>query len=331
MIDRNEPQDRRRWLIGVDIGGTTIVTQLVDVTLQPVYELTVATDVSSPDQTLQSIVKGIQRTLDTAGIPAEAVAAIGLGVPGQVDPVHGISRIAVNLHWYGYPVAERLAAFFSTPCFIENDVRVATLGVYRFDNPAACQNLVYVSIGTGVAAGVILEGKLLRGRNGLAGEVGHWIVDPNGPPCNCGAHGCLETLISATAVVRQARAAVEAGDTTVLAEATPITAKAVYDAAAAGDVVATTIVDRAGAELGRALRNVIMAYDADAIVLGGGPTHAGQRYLAPILAEWQRQQETSPLARTMLRPELLRIADPSRNMGAWGAVALAAQHVNWPA
>ena len=74
-----------------------------------------------------------------------------------------------------------------------------------------------------------------------------------------------------------------------------------------------------------------MAYDADAIVLGGGPTRAGARYLAPILAEWRRQQETSPLARAMLRPELLRIADPTRNMGAWGAVALAAQQVNWPA
>ena len=152
--------------------------------------------------------------------------------------MHGISRIAVNLHWYDYPVAERLTAIFGAPCFLENDVRVATLGVYRFDNPDACQNLVYVSIGTGVAAGVILEGKLLRGRNGLAGEVGHWIVDPNGPPCNCGAHGCLETLISATAVVRQARAAVEAGDATSWPDATPITAKAVYDAAAAGDTVA---------------------------------------------------------------------------------------------
>jgi len=311
--------------MGVDIGGTTIVTQLVDAGLRPVQELTVATDVSSPDRTLASIASAIERTLEAAGVPVEALAAIGLGVPGQVDPVQGISRIAVNLHWIDYPVGERLTAIFGAPCFLENDVRVATLGVYRFDNPEACQNLVYVSMGTGVAAGVILEGKLLRGRNGLAGEVGHWIVDPNGLPCNCGARGCLETLVSATAVVRQARAAVESGADTVLAAAAPLTAKAVYEAAAAGDLTASVIVNRVGAELGRALRNVIMAYDAEAIVLGGGPTRAGARYLAPILTEWQRQQETSPLARAMLRPAMLRIADPARNMGAWGAVALVAQ------
>lgn len=328
MTEPSRPQVAHRWLIGVDIGGTTIATQLVDATLRPVQELTVATDVSSPDQTLASIAGAIARTLDAAGVPADALAAIGLGVPGQVDPQHGIARIAVNLHWYDYPVAAQLTPIFGAPCFIENDVRVATLGVYRFDNPDACQNLVYVSMGTGVAAGVILEGKLLRGRNGLAGEVGHWIVDPNGPLCNCGARGCLETLVSATAVIRQARTAVEAGASPMLAAATPLTAKAVYDAAAAGDPAASMIVTRVGAELGRALRNVIMAYDAEAIVLGGGPTRAGARYLAPILAEWRHQQETSPLARAMLRPEMLRIADPARNMGAWGAVALAAQQTN---
>lgn len=315
----------QRWFVGVDVGGTTVSTQLVDSYLQAVCDLTVATDVSSPDQTLASIAQGIRQTMDTAGVPTAALGAIGLGIPGQVDPVAGISRMAVNLHWYDYPVAARLTALFGAPCWIDNDVRVATLGVSRFDNPERCRNLVYVSIGTGVAAGAIVDGVLLRGRNGLAGEVGHWIVDPAGPRCNCGAHGCLETLVSATAVVRCAQAAVEAGATTYLREHRPITAKAVYDLAAAGDAVAAGIVEKVGTLLGRALRNVLLAYDADIIVLGGGPTRAGARYLAPILAEWERQHATSPLARTVLRPEMVRIADPARNMGAWGAVALAAE------
>jgi glucokinase len=259
------------------------------------------------------------------GDGARKLAAIGLGIPGQQDPAQGIVRIAVNLHWYDYPLVARLRERFGVPCVIENDVRVATLGVYRFDNPAGDQDLAYMSIGTGLATGVILEGKLLRGRHGLAGEFGHIIIDPNGPLCNCGARGCLETLVSATAVVRRAREAIAAGATGALTALNPLTARGVYDAAAAGDRAAQQIVDDVGTELARALRSVVLAYDVDSVVLGGGVTRAGDRYLAPIIAEWRRQHETSALARAVLRPEILRIADPTRNLGAWGAAALAAE------
>ena len=318
----------RRWIVGVDVGGTTVSTVLVDDGLRPHHELTVATDVSSPDNTLRSIADGISRTLSAAGVTPAEVAAVGLGIPGHVDAVAGVSRMAVNLHWYDYPVAERLTAIFGAPCFLENDVRVAALGVSRFDNPAGHRDLAYVSVGTGLAAGIILDGKLFRGRNGLAGEFGHFIVDPQGPLCNCGTRGCLETLVSATAVARLGRAAVAAGHPTSLRGIEPITAKDVYDAAAAGDTVSTAIVSQVGAELARALRSVVLAYDVESVVLGGGVTRAGDRYLAPIIAEWRRQQETSALARALLRPEMLRIADPTRNMGAWGAVALVAQQVD---
>ena len=317
------------WLVGVDVGGTTVSTLLVDGALRPVHEHTVATDLSSPDHTLAGIAAAIQATLDAAGVGANQVAAIALGVPGQQDTVRGVAKMAVNLHWYDYPVVERLTASFGVPCFLENDVRVAALGAYRFDNPDGHANLVYVSIGTGVAAGVVLDGHLFRGRHGMAGEIGHWVVDPNGPRCNCGARGCLETLVSATAVIRQGRAAVEAGAATMLRERTPLTAKDVYEAAAAGDPVALAIVDETGAELGRALRNVVLAYDAESIVLGGGVTRAGAGYLRPIVAEWRRQYESSPLARTLLPLEMIRLADPTRNMGAWGAVGLAADALGW--
>jgi glucokinase len=106
----------------------------------------------------------------------------------------------------------------------------------------------------------------------------------------------------------------------------PLNAKAVYDAAAVGDEVAQQIVSGVGAKLGIALRNVLMAYDVDSVVLGGGVTRAGDRYLQPILAEWERQRATSAFARAMLTPDKLRIADPTRNMGAWGAANLAARN-----
>jgi len=312
------------WLVGVDVGGTTVSTVLLDESLHAHGELTVDTDLSSADNTMLCIAHAIEATLALGG-GARKLAAIGLGIPGQQDPANGIVRIAVNLHWYDYPLVARLTERFGVPCVIENDVRVATLGVYRFDNPAGDQDLAYISIGTGLATGVILDGKLLRGRHGLAGEFGHVIVDPAGPPCNCGARGCLETLVSATAVVRRAREALAAGAGGALAVLAPLTARGVYEAAAAGDAVAQQIVDDVGTELARALRSVVLAYDVDSVVLGGGVTRAGDRYLAPIIAEWRRQQETSALARALLRPEILRIADPTRNLGAWGAAALAAE------
>ena len=314
------------WLVGVDVGGTTVSTVLLDESLHPHGELTVDTDLSSADNTMLGIANAIEETL-AFGDGSRTLAAIGLGIPGQQDPANGIVRIAVNLHWYDYPLVARLTERFGVPCVIENDVRVATLGVYRFDNPADDQDLAYISIGTGLATGVILEGKLLRGRHGLAGEFGHVIIDPKGPLCNCGAHGCLETLVSATAVVRRAREALAQGATGALALLAPLTARSVYDAAAAGDRAALQIVDAVGTELARSLRSVVLAYDVDSVVLGGGVTRAGDRYLAPIIAEWLRQQETSALARALLRPEILRIADPTRNLGAWGAAALAAERI----
>jgi len=314
----------QHWLVGVDVGGTTVSTVLLDESLHAHGELTVDTDLSSADNTMLGIAQAIEATLALGG-GARRLAAIGLGIPGQQDPANGIVRIAVNLHWYDYPLVARLTARFGVPCVIENDVRVATLGVYRFDNPAGDQDLAYISIGTGLATGVILEGKLLRGRHGLAGEFGHIIVDPEGPPCNCGARGCLETLVSATAVVRRARETLAQGATGTLASLSPLTARGVYEAAAAGDAAAQQIVDDVGTELARSLRSVVLAYDVESVVLGGGVTRAGDRYLAPIIAEWRRQQETSALARAVLRPEILRIADPTRNLGAWGAAALAAE------
>jgi glucokinase len=312
------------WLVGVDVGGTTVATVLLDESFHIHGELTVATDLSSPDATMLGIAAAIEQTL-ALGDGSRRLAAIGLGIPGQQDRERGIVRMAVNLHWYDYPLVERLVERFDVPCVIDNDVRVATLGVYRFDNPAGDQDLAYVSIGTGLAVGVVLEGKLLRGRHGLAGEFGHIIVDPNGPRCNCGTRGCLETLVSATAVVRRAQEAVAKGATGALPALAPITARGVYDAAAAGDPAAQQIVNEVGAELARSLRSVVLAYDVDAVVLGGGVTRAGDRYLQPIIAEWLRQQETSALARAVLRPEILRIADPTRNFGALGSAALAAE------
>ncbi len=320
QISRQMP---RSLAVGVDVGGTAIKTLLVDDRRQALYTHSAPTDTSSRAATFTSIVAALEQTLAAAGIDATQVCTIGLGVPGQNDPHTGIVRLAVNLHWQDFPLTERLTARFGVPCFLDKDLYMATLGVYRFDNPAATRNLAYVAIGTGLAAGIVLDGVLLRGVHGLAGELGHVIVEPDGALCNCGTHGCLETIVSASGAVRLAREAIASGVATVLRDLQPLTARAIYGAAAAGDPAAAAIVDRIGVELGRALRTVMMSYDVEEIVLGGGVTQAGARFLQPVLAEWARQSSASALARKLLQPERLRLTDLTRNMGAWGAAAFA--------
>jgi len=315
---------RAQWFVGVDIGGTKVDTLVTTADNQPLATLTFPTDLTSPEQTLTSIAAAIRATVAAAAVPLDEITAIGLGVPGQVEPAQGIVNLAVNLNWDHFPAGPRLTALLGIPCFLENDVRAAALGVYQFLNPGAQQNLAYVSIGTGVSAGFILQGELYRGVHGMAGEFGHIVIDPTGTRCNCGADGCLETLIGGPAVARLGRQAAQSDPATMLRRYPTVTAKEVYLAAAAGDDAAMAVVDAAGMHLGRALQYLVMFYDVAGIVLGGGVARAGDTFLAPILREWERQRQASPLAHKMLRPAMLHLVDPQRRIGTLGAVAVAA-------
>lgn len=314
-----------RWFVGVDIGGTTVDTVLVDSSFTAVCSLTFPTVLTTPTETLAGIRNAITETLHAVGVHSADLAAIGLGVPGQVDPVRGLVNLAVNLHWDHFPAGELLSNSFTVPCFLENDVRAAALGVYRFLNPEKVQNLAYVSLGTGVSAGLILQGQLYRGVHGMAGEFGHIMVEPNGPRCNCGAYGCLETFIAGPALARLGRQAAQAKTPTLLQQYPSPTAKEVYMAAQAGDAAALYIVEQAGVYLGRALQQLIMFYDVERIVLGGGVTRAGHTFLQPILQEWTRQCTASPLAQALLQPALLHLLPADQRIGPWGAIAVAEQ------
>jgi len=320
-----QPDSSPRWFVGVDIGGTKVDTLLVDTAFTPHSTLTFPTVLTSPTATLHGIEAAIRETLVRANADLTDVAAIGLGVPGQVDPARGVVNLAVNLNWDHFPAGELLATSLGVPCFSENDVRTAALGVYRFSNPASFQNIAYVSIGTGVSAGLILQGRLYRGVHGMAGEFGHSMAEPNGPRCNCGAHGCLETFIGGPAIARLGRQAAQTEAHTLLHQYSSLTAKDVYAAAQAGDAAAGRIVEQAGVYLGRALQQLIMFYDVDWIVLGGGVARAGDAFLQPLLREWQRQRAISALAQAMLRPAMLHLVDPDQHIGTWGAVAVAEQ------
>lgn len=315
-------------VVGVDVGGTTITALVVDAAWQPRAQFTCPTDKRTPHSTLESIQTAVHQALNQAGISLNQVSAIGIGIPGRVDPQTGIVHLAVNLHWDDMPAGAMLsAAFGGVPCLLENDLHLAALGYYTFFADQTIRQMAYVGIGTGLAAGLILDGRLYRGAHGMAGEFGHMVVEPDGPRCNCGNHGCLEMYVAGPAIAHAGQQAAAAGQMPVTREGECVTAVDVFQAARLGNQAAQTIINQAGVYLGRGLQALIMAFDIDKIILGGGIARAGDTLRQAILREWQRQARLSPLAAEMLIPEKLVIAPPDINPGAWGGVALVRQNL----
>ncbi|HMA36580.1 MAG TPA: ROK family protein [Chloroflexia bacterium] len=319
------PNTRPELLAGVDVGGTKIAVLVVDGQGQVCGHTSTPTPLNSPESTLDGIVTAIRRGLVAAHASLSDLGAVGVGIPGRVDTQTGVVRLAVNLRWQEMPAGAQLGAALGVPCFLENDVRLGALGLQRHPDYAHIQDLAYISIGTGIAAGLILNGRLYRGAHGMAGEVGHMIIDPAGPRCACGLHGCLEALTAGPAIARLGQQAITAGADTQLRHYQPVTAAAVYQAARAGDAVAQAIATQTGRYLAYALQQLVMAYDMERVVVGGGVARAGDPFLQPILEELARLRQDSALARELLPAEKFHLLPPDFDAGTWGAVALASQ------
>lgn len=305
------------WTVGVDIGGTKIEAIVVDGAgrLQGTWrEPTVA---DSPDSLLEAINTTVQRALTRAAVTPDHIAALGAGVPGQVDPTTGDVRLAVNLDLHNHPLGPRLQEQLGWPVFVENDIRLAALGTYSRLDPPRPRHFAYLGLGTGVAAGLVINGRLHRGANGLAGEVGHMIVRPDGPLCNCGNRGCLETFVSGPAILRRAREIWSA------ANGVPADVAAVFAAAEQGHHTARRVVAEMARFLARAIYTLLLAYDVERLVIGGGVSRAGSALLRPLLAEFDRFGAQSPLTALLLTRDKIQLLPADFNAGAWGAVWLA--------
>jgi glucokinase len=318
------PHDGRGELLaGVDIGGSKIAVLVTDLALTPCSRYTARTEVGSPDRAAGQIAEAIDAALALAGAGRSDLAAIGVGVPGRVDRATGTVSLAVNLGWQHLPLGRLLVDLFERPVLVENDVRAAAAGLHARGILGDLRDLAYLSIGTGIAAGVVLGGELHRGPRGMAGEIGHVVLDPNGPPCPCGLHGCFESLASGPAVARRATGALAAGRASSLREVPAISAVHVFDHAAAGDPLALELVEAVGGWVARAVHELVMAYDVRRVALGGGVASAGQTFLAPIVRGLNRLREASPLAREALPPDVVELLGAEAETGTWGALILA--------
>jgi glucokinase len=314
----------RPLIVGIDVGGSKVAVLVVDGDERVLAREIAATGVIAPERAIDEIAAVVGLALATAGATIDDIAALGVGVPGRVDPETGAVTLAVNLGWSDLPLGGRLEARFGRPVRVENDVRAAALGLHRRRVVGAIDDLAYLAIGTGVSAGIVLDGRLHRGARGLAGEIGHLVVDPDGVRCACGQRGCLETFVSGRAIARLANEAVDAGRPTVLAADPARSAVDVYRAAATGDPLAVEIAEGVGARLAWAVHLLVMTYDVERVVLGGGVSHAGDAFERPIQRELDRMRESSALANEQLVPGIVDLLPPDANAGAWGAVTIAA-------
>ena len=323
---RSTASDAPLLTVGIDVGGTKTACVVTDENDRVLLHEVVATDPARLTVQLSALAR---RAVDRfATQPSEGtVAAVGVALPGRVEPQSGAASLAVNLGAADLDVGRELEQSVGLPCYVEHDARAAATWVHaRSAAAAADDDLVYLSVGTGIAAGIVLQGHILRGASGLAGEVGHSFADPNGPRCACGMKGCLEVVAAGPAVARMTREALAAGRQSNLSADSG--AADVFSAATAGDELAIEITTSVAEHLARAIRGLVLTLGVRHVVIGGGVAASGEALLGPLLAAIGRERAASPLVEAAFAQASIELLSPKIEAGARGAAAIARRRVN---
>lgn len=310
----------RTFFVGFDVGGTKIAAGVANGDGRFLDVVRMATPPAGELVDLLSAT--VQHFVERLRAMGAHLGAVGVGIPGQVRD--GVVRQAVNLGIDECPLRDLLAMRVGVPVVVENDTSAAALGAFHLlQQREPLRSLVYLGIGTGFSAGIVLDGHVYRGANGLAGEIGHVVVDPDGAPCACGARGCLETVVSGTGLARQAQIALVHVPESLLAEAQPLDARAVYAAARQGDRLAQHLVERSAAMLAQAIAWLVFGLDVDKVVLGGGVAREADVLLPIVRRALRAQYGHSRLFDLFRLDEKLTVLSGETEAGMVGAWALA--------
>ncbi len=281
-----------RLILGLDIGGTKSAVALGTQTGEIVDRRSLATEPlkNSPLETLHSLAGLSLDILKKNKLEYEQLMGVGVSCGGPLDTKTGTIFAPPNLPgWTAVPVKKILEESFKMPVLVENDANATALAEWKFGAGRGAKNIVFLTMGTGIGGGLILDGRLYRGTNDLAGEMGHQTLLMNGPLCGCGKRGCLEALASGPAIARLARESMMYGRhkrVLILAEGNPeaITAKHVVDAAKEGDAFAIQILEEAGTYMGLGIANLIQILNPERVIIGTIAVHAGDLVMNPIRA-----------------------------------------------
>ncbi len=304
----------QRFIIGVDLGGTNIVVGAMPEDGSRHYALRSQPTMSElgadavVDRIVTMVGEVMTQTMAETGAKRSQFAGVGMGAPGPLDREHGIVIIAPNLGWKMFPLRDRVSKAVGLPATLDNDANCATLGEWWQGAARGGRNVVGITIGTGIGGGIIMNGVLYHGSSDVAGEIGHTTIDTEGRHCKCGNYGCLEAYASAPAIATRAREVMvrEEGESSipgmVQGRFEDITAQTVYDAAKAGDAVASEIVRDTARYLGAGVANLLNIFNPDIVVLAGGVTAAGDALFVPLRAEVRRRAFTPAVQAVRIVP-----------------------------
>jgi glucokinase len=318
-------EGKEELALGIDLGGTKIISSVVAAAgrmLSRHHSVTPAD--KGQKAVIEAIMESAKQTLEEAGISPSELTAVGIGAAGLSNPATGVLHTSPHLPgWQDVPLRDIIAQETGRMAYLINDANAAAIGEFHYGAGRGTRDFIYVTVSTGIGGGIITNGELYTGSTGTAGEVGHMVIDDNGPPCSCGNRGCWEMLASGKALAAEAKRLIKKGTTTTIMELAggnidAINAEAIHRAALAGDKLASQLIARTAYYLGVGLANLINIFNPELIVIGGGLASIGDRLLLPAYEEAGRRAFKQPYqAVRFARAEL------GQNSGVIGAAAYA--------
>ncbi len=276
-----------KYYIGIDLGGTNIKAGVVSEDFEIVAKATCKTNLPRPAEDICKDMAAVAlEAVDKAGLSLDDIEAVGIGTPGTANSADGIIEYSNNLGFLDFHVVELMKTFIDKPCYVENDANAAAYGEYVAGAAKGANNAVCITLGTGVGGGIIIDGKIYSGSNFAGAEIGHTVIDPNGPQCTCGRCGCFEVFSSATGLVRMTKEAMEADKTSVMwkmnEEDGKVSARTAFNAMRAGDKAGKEVVDKYIKYLACGIANTINIFQPDILCIGGGVCNEGDPLLLPL-------------------------------------------------
>jgi glucokinase len=271
-----ESNDKKEFLVGVDLGGTKIMAGVFDTQLKSLGTARLSTKAQrGSEAVIERVARCVNDAVDECDLDLKQVRGVGVGAPGACNPETGRVIFAPNLNWKDVPLEKELTKLLDVPVFLENDCNVCTLGVYHVELKGKPRSMVGIFVGTGIGGGLILDGQLYSGFNRTAGVIGHMVLEVGGPKCACGNKGCFEALAGRAAIFRRIQSAVKDGQKTLLTDMLgpdldDLRSGDLRKAVKRGDKFVEKVLEEAAEYTGIAVANLINIFNPEVVVLGGG-------------------------------------------------------------
>lgn len=315
-----------KYYIGIDLGGTNIVAAVVDENYQIVTKASTKTNRPRPAEAIADDMAAMAiQAVKEAGLTMEQIEWVGVGTPGIANSETGIIEFSNNLGFENTPMAELIRRHIDKPVYIENDANAAAYGEYVAGAAKGAKNAVCITLGTGVGGGIIIDGKIYAGSNFGGAEIGHTVINMDGPQCSCGRRGCFEVYSSATGLIRMTKEKMEQVKDSKLHDITAerngkVSARTAFDAMRLGDAAAQEVVDDYIRALAAGITNTINIFQPDVLCVGGGVCNEGDPLLLPMKALVEKEVYT----RNSPKNTKIVIAELGNDAGLIGAAFLGA-------